>query len=134
MTFIDTNVLVYSVDGKDPGKQAVARRIVINAIGKRDYLISAQVLNEFANIALLKLKLSVDEVRRFVAFFSQITVVAVESAWTDRALSFKKSFGTQFFDSLLLAAAEANDCDEILSEDFNDGQVYCGVRAVNPFS
>lgn len=32
-----------------------------------------------------------------------------------------------------LAAAEANGCDEILTEDLTDGQTYCGIRAVNPF-
>ena len=39
----------------------------------------------------------------------------------------------QFYDSLLLATAEANGCEEFWSEDLNDGQVYCGMKAVNPF-
>ena len=34
---------------------------------------------------------------------------------------------------MLLVAAEDAGCDEFLSEDLNDGQLYCGVRAVNPF-
>ena len=38
-----------------------------------------------------------------------------------------------FYDALIVAAAEASGCDEILTEDLNDGQVYCGVKAVNPF-
>ncbi len=29
MTFLDTNILVYSVDGKDPVKQGIARKILI---------------------------------------------------------------------------------------------------------
>jgi len=24
-------------------------------------------------------------------------------------------------------------CDEIQTEDLNDGQTYCGIKAVNPF-
>ena len=32
MTFLDTNVLVYAVDGKDPLKQGVARKIIIEAL------------------------------------------------------------------------------------------------------
>lgn len=42
----------------------------------------------------------------------------------------------KFIDSNVLvyvAAAEAGGCDEILSEDLSDGQVYCGIKAVNPF-
>ena len=133
MTFLDTNVLVYSIDGKDPAKQVVAREIVVCAVRGGDFLISAQVLNEFSNIALLKLKLSVEEVRKFVSFFSRIGVVSLESRWTDAALLLKQRYETQFFDSLLLAAAQENGCDEILTEDLNDGQMYGSVKAVNPF-
>ena len=133
MTFLDTNVLVYSIDGKDPAKQVVAREIVVSAVRGGGFLISAQVLNEFSNIALLKLKLSVEEVRKFVSFFSRIGVVSLESRWTDAALLLKQRYETQFFDSLLLAAAQENGCDEILTEDLNDGQMYGRVKAVNPF-
>ena len=133
MTFLDTNVLVYSIDGKDPAKQVVAREIVVSAVRGGGFLISAQGLNEFSNIALLKLKLSVEEVRKFVSFFSRIGVVSLESRWTDAALLLKQRYETQFFDSLLLAAAQENGCDEILTEDLNDGQMYGSVKAVNPF-
>ena len=133
MTFLDTNVLIYSIDGKDPAKQVVAREIVVSAVRGGGFLISAQVLNEFSNIALLKLKLSVEEVRKFVSFFSRIGVLSLESRWTDAALLLKQRYETQFFDSLLLVAAQENGCDEILTEDLNDGQMYGSVKAVNPF-
>ena len=133
MTFLDTNVLIYSIDGKDPAKQVVAREIVVSAVRGGGFLISAQVLNEFSNIALLKLKLSVEEVRKFISFFSRIGVVSLESRWTDAALLLKQRYETQFFDSLLLVAAQENGCDEILTEDLNDGQMYGSVKAVNPF-
>ena len=133
MTFLDTNILVYSVDGNDPVKQGIARKILIEALVSREYLISAQVLNEFSNIALLKLKMSIQEVRRFVEIFGQINVVSIDRSWTDKALSLKEKFGTQFFDSLLLVAAEENGCDTILTEDLNDGQMYGSVKAIDPF-
>ena len=41
--------------------------------------------------------------------------------------------GTQFYDSLMLAAAESAGCGEILTEDLNDGQMYGTIKAVNPF-
>ncbi len=91
------------------------------------------MLNEFSNIALLKLKMSVQEVRRFVAIFSRINVVSLDRSWTDKALLEKEKFGTQFFDSLLLVAAGENGCVTILIEDLNDGQMYGTVKAVNPF-
>ena len=65
--------------------------------------------------------------------FEKIKTVPVLPEWTRRALEIRERYTLQFYDSLLLAAAEANGCDEILTEDLNDGQAYCGVRAVNPF-
>ena len=133
MTFLDTNVLVYSVDKKNPSKQLRAREIVVGAINGGNYLISSQVLNEFSNVALLKLQMTVPEVRKFVSVFNLMKVVSLDFRWTERALDIKEQYGTQFFDSLLLAAAEASGCDEILTEDLNDGQTYCGIKVVNPF-
>lgn len=133
MIFLDTNVLVYSVDQKDPAKQRKAREIVATAVRGHDFIISAQVLNEFSNIALLKLKMTVPEVRKFVSIFKFIKSVSLDCAWTDRALAIKEQYRIQFFDSLLIAAAEAAGCDEFWTEDLNDGQMYCGIKAVNPF-
>jgi predicted nucleic acid-binding protein len=48
-------------------------------------------------------------------------------------LEIKGQYGIQFYDALMLAAAEAGGCNEILTEDLNDGQLYCGIKAVNPF-
>ena len=134
MIFLDTNILVYAVDGKDPVKQDVARKIVASALDSEKFIISAQVLNEFSNIALLKLGMDIGEVRDFISIFRRIRTVPLEPEWTDRALSIKDAYRIQFFDSLLLAAAEANGCDEIWTEDLNDGQYYCGIKAANPLT
>ena len=36
-------------------------------------------------------------------------------------------------DALVLAAARASGATELLTEDFNHGQDYAGLRALNPF-
>ena len=133
MKFVDTNVLIYFIDSRNTAKQSIARAVLANAIGSRQYVISAQVLNEFANIALKKLGMTEDEVRQCIEAFQHIHVVFQQSGWAVRALEIRKQYGLQFYDSLMLAAAEFVGCDEILTEDLNDGQIYCGVKAVNPF-
>ena len=50
-----------------------------------------------------------------------------------RALEIKSLYGVQFHDSLMLSAAESAGCDEIFTEDLDDGQMYGSVKAVNPF-
>lgn len=133
MKFVDTNVLIYFVDSRNTVKQSIARAVLTNAIGSRQYVISAQVLNEFANVALKKLGMTEDEVRQYVEAFQHIRVVFQQGGWTVRALEIRKQYGLQFYDSLMLAAAEFVGCNEILTEDLNDGQIYCGIKAVNPF-
>lgn len=133
MTFIDSNVLVYSIDSRDARKHQMARAIISKAKNSGDYLISAQVLNEFANVALRKLGIAKPQTLIALEKFSIIRAVPVLPEWTPEAIRIMERYGIQFFDSLLLAAAAANGCDEILTEDLADGQVYCGVKAVNPF-
>lgn len=133
MTFIDTNILVYAADDADRAKFDTACAIVFKAAGDASYLVSAQVVNEFASVLYRKLKKTDEEVLEFLDLVKALHVVPLLPEWTHRAVQVKAQYGLQFFDSLLVAAAEANRCDTILTEDLNDGQVYAGVRAQNPF-
>ena len=133
MTFIDTNVLVYSADKRDLRKQLRARGLIAAALDNRQYVVSWQVLNEFANVALTKMSMTEDEVCDYLSYFRRLRLQMPEPEMTERALAIRKRYGIQFYDSLIVAAAEASGCDEILTEDLNDRQVYCGMKAVNPF-
>lgn len=133
MKFIDTNVLIYFVDGRNQAKQSIARTVIADAIGNPEYVMSLQVLNEFANVSLKKLGMTEDEVRQYIEAFQRMRIVFQQSGWTVRALEIRKQYGLQFYDSLLLAAAEASGCDEFWTEDLNGGQMYCGIKVVNPF-
>lgn len=133
MTFIDSNVFIYSVDKRNPEKMRIAREIITAAVDNQTFTISQQVLNEFANVSLKKLSMTVGEVRECIEEFLNINVAEQRLDWTCKALDIKRRYNIQFYDSLLLAAASDNGCDEILTEDLADGQTYCGVRAVNPF-
>ena len=134
MTFLDTNMFVYEIDVRDPGKQRKATSILLDARDSGDYVISAQVLNEFANVAMRKFGKTREETLAFVELFRAIRTVPVVPEWTARAIRIMERYGLQFYDALLVAAAEATGCDEILTEDLADGQTYCGVKASNPFA
>ena len=133
MTFLDTNVLVYAVDARDEGKQKIAKAIVMSARDSADYVMSAQVLNEFSNVALKKLGKTRAEVMGFIELFKAIKSAPVKSEWTMQALEIMGLYDLQFYDALLLAAAKELGCDRFITEDLNDGQTYCGTIVVNPF-
>ena len=133
MTFLDSNVLVYAVDARDAGKQKIAKAIVMSARDSSEYVISAQVLNEFSNVAMRKLGKTRVEVMGFAELFKAIRSVPVKSEWTMLALEMMGLYDLQFYDALLLVAAKELGCDRFLTEDLSDGQTYSGILAINPF-
>ena len=133
MTFLDSNVLVYAVDARDAWKQKIAKSIVMSARDSVDYVISAQVLNEFSNVAMRKLGKTRAEVMGFAELFKAIRSLPVKSEWTMRALEMMGHYDLQFYDALLLVAAKELGCNRFLTEDLSDGQTYNGILAVNPF-
>ena len=135
MTFVDSNVFVYAIDKNATAKQKKARRIVADAFAVRaTYRISSQVLAEFSSVATRKLGIGTPLLLSLLAEMGKISHVAIDNALVSRAVEIQGIYGIQYYDAQIVAAAERIGCDNILTEDLNDGQMYCGVMAVNPFA
>lgn len=52
--FLDTNVLVYSFDDREPTKRDTAQKLIAQALRQGCGVISWQVVQEFLNVALHK--------------------------------------------------------------------------------
>ena len=134
MRFFDTNILVYAVDSRDPRKQQIAGEILAHAMDvNNDGAISVQVLSEFSNILQNKFGLPSERVEDYVSMFYPLLNTEVTADMVRSAIFIQKEYGIQYYDSLIVAAAEKIGCHEIVSEDFNAGQIYRGMMAVNPF-
>ncbi len=132
-SFLDTNVFLYAFLNQDAAKKSIAARLVSNAVLSGNGYVSLQVVNEFCNVMVKKSGKSLSEIHEATKLFARFNMVEGSLRLTDRALEIKDAFGVQFYDSLMLAFSEAAGCDEILTEDLNDGQMYGSVKAVNPF-
>ena len=132
-TFIDSNVFIYSFLNQGVEKKRVAAGLLAQAIRDGNGYISLQVVKEFCNVLAKKSNKPMSEISGALDIFSRFNLVAGSIASVRRALAIKGQYGIQFYDALMLAAAEAGGCGEILTEDLNDGQLYCGIKAVNPF-
>ena len=133
MKFIDTNVFVYAADSKNPAKRAVARKLVTAAVSSGGYRINVQVLNEFTSVAHRKLGLTNGEIKAYLELFRALPVLPVSADVTEKGLDVMTRYAIQFYDALLLVSASEIGCDEFITEDLNDGQIYCGMKAINPF-
>ena len=131
---LDTNILVYSVDGEAGRRHQIASEIVKLA-ARRDCWITLQAVSEF--YAVVARKHLVPRARAAMLAHSWLDLfpaaVASESAVRfaiDRATDGHVSY----WDALLIAAAAEAGCTAIVTEDLSDGELLKGVRVVHPFA
>ncbi len=133
--FVDSNILVYSRDGRDDLKQRVAaewmRRLWIEQRGR----LSVQVLNEFYWTVTRKARpaLTFTEAWRAVELLLGWNPQPIDQSLMHRAHSVQQAHGLSWWDSLIIAAAQQQGCSLLLSEDLQHGAVFDGVRVCNPF-
>jgi predicted nucleic acid-binding protein len=128
-SFFDTNVLVYLASG-DAAKADRAEAAI--AAGGA---VSVQVLNELANVARRKMRMSWTETHGFLTTLRELLTVhpvTIETHETGLALAERYNLST--FDAMIAAAALQAGCDTLLSEDMQHGMALDeGLRIVNPF-
>ena len=129
-SFFDTNVLVYVASG-DAAKADRAEAAI--AAGGA---VSVQVLNELANVARRKMRMSWGETHALLGALRGLLAVHPVTLETHEAgLRIAERYGFSVYDAMIVAAAVQVGCDILWSEDMQDGMVLDeGLRIVNPFS
>jgi predicted nucleic acid-binding protein len=128
-SFFDTNVLVYIASG-DAAKADRAEAAV--AAGGA---ISVQVLNELANVARRKMRMSWDETHALLTTLrGLLTVHPLTLEIHETGLTLAERYGFSIYDAMIAAAAIHAGCDTLWSEDMQHGMALDeGLRIVNPF-
>ena len=130
---LDTNVLVYSVDARDPRKQALALDI-IRASVIRDCPLALQAIAEFHAAATAKLRLRTDDARqRSLQLLKSFETFAHSASAVRAALAESAKSRLSFWDAVLLASAAEAGCSVMLSEDMQDGARFGSIAICNPF-
>lgn len=134
--FLDTNVLVYTFDRRDPEKRASALALVERALETGDGIVSGQVVQEFLNVALHKFErpLTAGEAVRYLRdVLDPLCAIFSSLALYEHAISLQARWRFGFYDSLIVSAALEAGCKTLYSEDLQDGQEVESLRIVNPF-
>ena len=132
--FVDTNILLYSVS-RHPG-EAAKRNRAIALLAAGDLALSAQVLQEFyvqATRASRADALPHDIAAGLVRAWARFPVQEISLGIVTAALEIHAKHGFSYWDSAIVAAAQALECRELLSEDMADGRRVGNLRIVNPF-
>ena len=132
-SLLDTNLLVYADAADEPVKQRRALALITALRSDGSAVLSTQVLQEYVNVALRKLRLPQALIRERIAFYRRFEMVPASADMVAGALDLHLLHSLAFYDALIVQAALVSGCQRVLSEDMQHAAVYGGVRIENPF-
>jgi len=136
LTFVDTNILVYARDSDQGQKQKTAARRLSELWQERTGRTSVQVLSEYYVTLTRKLRPGLkaedawDDVQALMAWGPQ----PLDGEMLERASEIERRYRTSWWDATIVAAAHAQSCTDLLTEDFQDGMAFGQVTVRNPFA
>jgi predicted nucleic acid-binding protein len=93
-----------------------------------------QVLNEIANVARRKMRMSWPETRSFLSTLrALLTVQPLDLPTHEAGLALAERYGLSTYDAMIAAAALQAGCETLWSEDLQHGMSLSGLLVLNPF-
>lgn len=132
-SFFDTNVLVYTDDLDAPEKRERATALYEACHGRRQAVVSTQVLQEYFVTATRKLGVAAEIARRKAELFGRAHLVRPELQDLLGAVDLHRLHGFSFWDALIVRAALVAACRRLYTEDLQHGRKIDGLEVVNPF-
>ena len=132
---VDTDVLVYALDRRQPEKRQRAREVLRRVGTAGTAALPAQVLSEFGGACLRKLEPRPEseairrEVERLMLAFP---ILPLTGPVVLEALRGVREHLLSYYEAQIWAVARLGQVAVILSEDFNAGTVLDGVSFTNP--
>ena len=133
-SFINTNVLIYAEASDAPAKQHAALALLKQLFESTTGVLSTQVLQEYCNVALKRLRLPAQHIRAQLDLYEQFEVVQVTPDVICAGLDLHQTRSVAFYDALIMASAQLAGCSVLFSEDMNAGETMAGVLIINPFA
>ena len=127
--FFDTNVVLYLMSADEAKADRAENLIACGGV------ISVQVLNEFASVAVRKHALSYPEIRDALEPIRTVCKLTPLTAEThDLGLRLAERCGFSVYDAMIVAAALLAGCGILYSEDMQHGQrIENWLTLCNPF-
>jgi len=133
--FFDSNVIVYSCDANQPGKQPVARDWLHQSWEAGAVKLSTQVLQEVYSIITRKLQPPMPTLQAR-GVIEELRVLAPAPMTADllaEAWKIEDQLPISWWDALIVASARRLNCQYLLSENLQHGRSILGLTVVNPF-
>lgn len=136
---VDTNILLYRFDPRDPRKQAIATDFLRTGIENDTIRVAHQAIVEFVAAVTRPLGGEAplleppDACREAEELLRQFEIIYPNELVVRGALRGAAAYRLSWFDAHMWAYAEFHGLDRLVSEDFEHGRLYGTVRVVDPF-
>lgn len=136
LIFVDTNVFVYARQSSESLKQPIAEQWLESLWNGQTGRTSVQVINEcyFTLTRKPKQGLPADEAWDYVHELFAWNPQPIDTDVALRAREIERRYRLNWWDCLVIGAAQAQSCSMLLTEDMQDRAVYGGVTIRNPFT
>lgn len=134
--FVDTNVFVYACDRRDAAKKATAEALMRELWIEQRGRTSMQVLAEYYTTVTRKLKpaLSPDAAWEVIDVLLTWEPQPIDRRLLIQAREVERRYRLTWWDSMLVAAAQLQNCALVMTEDLQHGLVCGAVTIRNPFA
>jgi predicted nucleic acid-binding protein len=133
--FVDTNILVYAHDVSAGIKNTTAKNLIQELWENKTGCLSIQVMQEFYVNVTQKVPNRMDNVTA-IEIVRDLTYWNVHEPKIDdviNAVDIQLRYQISFWDAMILQSALQLECNLLLSEDLDPGQVYDCIKLINPF-
>lgn len=136
LVFVDANVLLYARDPAEPFKQSRAAewlaRLWREGVGRTSVQVLAECYVNLTRKRAFRIppERAWDEVATFFAWRPH----PVDVALLRRAREIEQRWRLSWWDSMVVAATQLQDCALLLTEDLQDGAVLDTVTVRSPFT
>ena len=134
LCFVDANVLVYVRDPRDRAKQARASAWHQHLWREGRGRTSFQVLSEYYVNARRIGAVAAEDLRKSVEQYFAWNPQPIDEPLLRRAHEVEQRWRLSWWDSMVVAAAQLQDCAVLLTEDLQDGGIYGTLTVRSPFT
>lgn len=136
LVFVDTNVLLYAHDESAPVKRPRAQAWLEHLWHERLGRMSMQILSEYyVNLKRMAgTRLTTQEAWESASNYFAWKPLQADEALLRRAREIEQRYRINWWDCMVVGAAQAQDCDLLLTEDLQDGASFGNVKVRSPFT
>jgi len=131
--FLDTNILLYAKIDDGSNKHTSCHKLLTSTLVGSEIVVSTQVLSEYYVNAVKKSMPQMETQNTILQFISDFVIISNTKELIPEIFHIINRYQFSYWDSNIISAALAGDCDFLYTEDLQDGQIINNrLRVINP--